>query len=179
VVTPAIIAILAAACRSAVIMRTGSISIFVMAVSIFGGAISGFGASTTRAAASGDYTTSQAAAGAQVYQQHCIQCHGASLQGNAGPALSGQAFAASLRFGKLTAQQLFDFIKTQMPADAPGSLTDQQYLDAMAFILSRNGYPAGSTLLNESTLGSVRLLPYPGPGGSHQQSGSDQQSSSK
>lgn len=34
-----------------------------------------------------------------------------------------------------------------MPARAPGSLADQDYLDVAAYILSENGYPAGSTAL--------------------------------
>jgi hypothetical protein len=35
-----------------------------------------------------------------------------------------------------------------MPAGAPGSLTHDQYTAIMAYILQKNGYPAGSTALD-------------------------------
>lgn len=114
------------------------------------------------AAAQGDYTLSQADAGRQVFSQHCAQCHGSNLEGEAGPALAGPKFASDLAYSKMSAQQLFEFITTQMPADAPGSLTKQQYEQAFAYILAQNGYPAGSMPLNEDTLGRIKLLPYPG-----------------
>jgi glucose dehydrogenase len=48
-----------------------------------------------------------------------------------------------------------------MPMDAPGSLQQQQYLDVLAFIFSKNGYPAGDTPMSKSTLATTPLLPYP------------------
>lgn len=131
------------------------------------------------AASNGDYTTQQARAGQHVFSQHCSECHGSNLQGEAGPPLKGQPFAANLRYGKMSAQQLFDFIKTQMPASAPGSLTRRQYLQALAYILSENGYPAGSTPVSSSTLASIKLLPYPGSGSSHQKGQSNSTTNSK
>ncbi len=127
---------------------------------------------TTASFASGDYTQSQAQAGKQVYSTHCALCHGTNLLGKAGPPLGGSQFASSLQFSKMSAQQLFDYMKTHMPANAPGSLSDQQYLDTLAYILSQNGYPAGSTALSSSTIANVKLLPYPSQGGSGQTTGS-------
>ncbi len=114
------------------------------------------------AASSGDYTQSQAHAGKQVYAQHCVQCHGANLQGKAGPPLAGSQFADNLRFSKMSAQQLYHFMKTHMPANAPGSLSDQQYRKVFAYLLAQNGYPAGSSPLSSNSLGTVEMLPYPG-----------------
>ena len=34
-----------------------------------------------------------------------------------------------------------------MPYDNPGSLTQEQYLDVISFVLARNGYPAGETAM--------------------------------
>jgi mono/diheme cytochrome c family protein len=116
------------------------------------------------AVARGDYAASQANAGQQLFAQHCAKCHGSNLEGEAGPPLAGPKFASNLAYSKISAPQLFDFIETQMPADAPGSLTKQQYEQAFAYILSRNGYPAGATPLNEATIGRIKLLPYPGRG---------------
>lgn len=80
------------------------------------------------------YTPAQARAGATVYAQHCEQCHGASLQGGAGPRLIGANFSK----GYPTSAALHDFIKTQMPANAPGSLSGAQYDDVTAFVLQQN-----------------------------------------
>jgi mono/diheme cytochrome c family protein len=131
------------------------------------------------AAATGDYTQDQAAAGQQVFTQYCAKCHGAQLAGQAGPPLAGPKFAANLRYSKMSAQQMFTFIKTQMPADKPASLSTQQYLRALAYILSKNGYPAGSTPLSEKTLGQVKLLPYPGSNGAQHNSQASTQTHSR
>ncbi len=117
------------------------------------------------AAASGDYTKAQATAGRQVFGQHCAKCHGSNLHGQSGPPLAGPKFKSNLEYSKMSAKQLFAFIKTQMPYDAPGSLKKKQYLQALSYILSKNGYPQGSTPLSEKALGNVKLLPYPGKGG--------------
>jgi mono/diheme cytochrome c family protein len=99
------------------------------------------------------YTAAQATAGQAVFAQNCAMCHGAALQGMAGPALVGQRFASAAK--DYTVGAIFGEIAEQMPAEAPGSLTHDQYVDALAFILSKNGYPAGSTALAyETSLGS-------------------------
>ena len=104
----------------------------------------------------GHYTRAQAASGAAVYSATCQQCHGVNLQGQSGPPLVGAAFHQYV--GKSgTAASLFDFISKQMPADKPGSLTQQQYLDVTAFLLSRNGFPAGDVPLTKSTLADVPI----------------------
>jgi alcohol dehydrogenase (cytochrome c) len=113
-------------------------------------------------AATGDYTQQQVSVGRQAFNQHCAKCHGGKLQGQAGPPLAGPKFESNLEYSKMSAQQMFDFISKQMPANAPGSLSKQQYLQVMAYILSKNGYPRGSTPLSKQTLKQVQLLPYPG-----------------
>lgn len=125
------------------------------------------------AAPTGDYTQAQAQAGKQVYASTCAACHGSNLKGQSGPALAGKAFASNLEYSKMTATQLFDFTKRHMPKNAPGSLSDDQYRQVFAYILSQNGYPAGQQQLSASTIGNVNLLPYPGQGSSG--SGSGQQ----
>jgi mono/diheme cytochrome c family protein len=99
------------------------------------------------------YTVAQARAGAAVFSQNCAMCHGAALGGEAGPPLVGQRFA-SAGSGE-TVGAMFDEIAGQMPAQAPGSLTHDQYAAVMAFILAKNGYPAGPAALDyNATLGS-------------------------
>jgi alcohol dehydrogenase (cytochrome c) len=119
--------------------------------------------SISEAQRTGHYTQAQAAAGAVVYSAKCSQCHGVNLQGQSGPALVGAVFQAYV--GKSgTAASLYDFIHTQMPADKPGSLSQQQYLNVTAFILSRNGYPAGDLPLTPGVLAQVSLHGTNAPG---------------
>src|SRR5882757_6736045 len=108
-----------------------------------------------QAKSNGDYTGAQASRGATLYTQYCAQCHGTNLQGESGPALTGQILRAA--YGAGTAAQLYDFISRQMPQDKPGTLSQQQYLDATAYVLSRNGFPAGNTPLGIGTLSQVRM----------------------
>ena len=91
------------------------------------------------------YTAAQATAGHADFETHCSMCHGKNLQGIAGPTLIGQSFAS--KSNNYTVAAIFDELSQQMPAGAPASLTNTQYADIMAFILSKNGYPAGSTPL--------------------------------
>jgi mono/diheme cytochrome c family protein len=99
------------------------------------------------------YTAAQATAGADVFSKNCAICHGAALQGEAGPTLLGQSFASPTN--NYTVGAIFGEIAEQMPAGAPGSLTHDQYTAVMAYILSKNGYPAGSTALDyNASLGS-------------------------
>lgn len=112
----------------------------------------------------GFYTESQAAHGKILFDDHCSMCHGAKLQGGAGPALSGEKFESSLEYSKLSAAQLFAFISSQMPYNDPGSLSETQYLAALSYIFKVNGYRGGSTELSKARLKCLALLPYPGRG---------------
>ena len=83
----------------------------------------------------------QAAASAQqpsdgraAYQQACAECHGPRLQGGAhGPALSGLAFTSV--WGERTADELFDYLRSEMPPGQAGSLGDAAYRRIVALIL--------------------------------------------
>lgn len=129
---------------------------------------SGFAVAQAAAPSSGDYTQQQARAGQPVFANRCASCHGSNMQGQSGPPLAGSNFASNLQFSKQTAKQLFDFAKQQMPADAPGSLSDKQYREVFAYILSKNGYPAGHKQLTDQSVSSIKLLPYPGKNGQSQ-----------
>lgn len=109
----------------------------------------------------GDYTKEQAQIGAQIYSGTCSVCHGSKLQGGAAPALTGTVFAQSLKATYSTASPLFALISTQMPVNNPGSLSKQQYTQVLAFILAKNGYPAGNAPLDAAHMDEVALLPYP------------------
>ena len=92
------------------------------------------------------YTPAQAKAGADVFAQNCAACHGAGLHGGVGPALTGQSFAGPASHA--TVGTIFSVIAEQMPADRPGGLSHTEYENVMAYILSQNGYMAGSSALD-------------------------------
>jgi hypothetical protein len=59
--------------------------------------------------------------------------------------LTGAEFNAG--WTDLTLDDLFERIKTTMPGDAPGSLPGEQVADILAFVLSKDGFPAGQSEL--------------------------------
>ena len=94
----------------------------------------------------GIYTAAQADRGKEVYVASCAGCHGDMLDGSGQiPPLAGSEFLDNWKGQTLA--DLFDKMKTTMPASSPGSLTDEQNIDVLAFLLSFNKYPAGSAEL--------------------------------
>jgi PQQ-dependent dehydrogenase (methanol/ethanol family) len=89
------------------------------------------------------FTADQAERGRTVYGQQCASCHGGALEGRGAPALNGPAFAAKWLSGEHTFGDL-DHAVRLMPKQAPSSLPARDYADAMAYILSANGYPAAA-----------------------------------
>ncbi|MDB5702181.1 MAG: cytochrome c [Sphingomonadales bacterium] len=110
------------------------------------------------AASSGAYTDAQAARGKAQYSAHCASCHGEDLAGaDVAPPLSGGTFGGNWK-GQ-TAGALATRIRTTMPLDNPGSLGTAAVADVSAYILSKNGYPAGKTELphEASLLQSIKI----------------------
>jgi alcohol dehydrogenase (cytochrome c) len=84
------------------------------------------------ASAAVPYTAVQVTAGAAVYAKYCLSCHGAKLQGVAGPALTGPGFAHA----NLNVTQIDTIVTQQMPLTAPGSLSKSDYAAVMAYMLA-------------------------------------------
>ena len=89
--------------------------------------------------------------GATLYGAKCASCHGDAGQGGKAPAVVGKAALpldprpGSKRGGQFkTALDVFQFVKTAMPGDAPGSLTDDEYRAIIAFDLKANGVDLGA-----------------------------------
>jgi len=97
------------------------------------------------------FDQAQAAHGKALYSAACAKCHGAQLQGMAGPALQGPAFAPASN-AHLTIGAVYTYMATNMPADKPGKMKDQDYADIMAFLLSSNGYRAGGAKMTADTV---------------------------
>ena len=86
----------------------------------------------------GYYTAEQSRRGQEVFEGICAECHYAS-------EFRGRDFEWTWR--RQTARDLFERMAETMPEDNPGSLTDQQYVDVVAYVLSLNEYPAGQVEL--------------------------------
>ena len=118
-------------------------------------------ASRAWAADVGLFTEAQAARGRAIYEQYCVACHGARLEGNPGAPLAGAAFISRWADGNHTLDDLFYIVRSLMPYNAPGSLSRQQNADVTAYILKANDYPVGETELPPVTavLKKVTLQP--------------------
>ena len=95
----------------------------------------------TKSIWSGIYTEAQATAGEASYGDHCANCHGDDLAGiERAPAVAGGTFIQTWHGASL--KKLFERIEL-MPPEKPKSLTPQQYVDLLAYLLSANRFPAG------------------------------------
>jgi mono/diheme cytochrome c family protein len=84
------------------------------------------------------------AAGSEVYAAECAQCHGDRGQGGTGPVvIGGNRRIASYQ----TTERLYDYVSRTMPFDSPGSLSEQQYWDAIAYLLDENDLLPADTVL--------------------------------
>ena len=88
------------------------------------------------------FTTNQAARGAEVYRSTCARCHAATQW-------QGGTFAAGWQGRRLS--DFFDLVSTTMPQDAPGTLTQRQYVDVTAYVLKLAGYAGGDVALTPDT----------------------------
>lgn len=84
------------------------------------------------------FTAEQADRGEDTFENVCAYCHSES-------EFSGSRFMSS--WGGAPVGQFFQLLRATMPYDAPGSLTQQQYTDVVAYILSLNDFPEGDTEL--------------------------------
>ncbi|MBM3820419.1 MAG: cytochrome c, partial [Acidimicrobiia bacterium] len=117
-----------------------------------------------QALASPTYTAAQAAAGKDVYTQHCASCHGANLDdGEFAPPLRGVEFRQ--RWGGRPAEALFTYTSTRMPPAMPGGLGDERYAQLLAFVLEQNGVAAGTRALpSDAAALTPMVLPAAPPG---------------
>ena len=105
----------------------------------------------------GVYTLGQAKRGA-LKSGLCIECHGDGFVGGPAPELAGADFAANWE-GR-SVGDLFDLIRLTMPDNDPGALSREEYADLVAYILSVNKFPTGTTEIGTSLapLQQIRIL---------------------
>lgn len=94
----------------------------------------------------GVYTDGQAERGRTAYAQACASCHADDLRGKSTvPSLVEESF--TFLWADMSLGDLFERTRLLMPSDRPGSLPPTTYADIIAFIVSKNGFPAGSVEL--------------------------------
>lgn len=106
----------------------------------------------------GVYTAEQAQQGKSIYEKECASCHGESLEGKGkNVPLTGDAF-----LNKWTDQTMADlFMKTNttMPASSPGTLSPDETVRVLAYVLQVNKFPSGKGELptDPDALGAIKI----------------------
>lgn len=110
-----------------------------------------------RSTGQGVYSREQWMRGRDVYAGLCAGCHQAVTH-------VGPQFSTSWAGKKLS--ELFGFLRERMPKNDPGSLSEQEYVDVMSYMLRLNGMPAGvdelpadSVALTKIRIDSSRVSP--------------------
>ena len=95
----------------------------------------------------GVYTEEQAERGRTVFHQ-CTLCHGTRGDGvdadpdqPAAPAAAGRSFLRN--WDGRNVDSLYQFTRATMPQQNPGFLSDQEYIDAIAYMFELSGLPPG------------------------------------
>ena len=92
----------------------------------------------------------EAAEGRDVYDGRCKSCHTAISH-------TGAPFRAN--WDKKPLADLYDYMVEKMPKDAPGTLSEEEYTQVLAYVLRMNGMPAGTDNLSSDrkVLKSIRI----------------------
>ena len=101
-------------------------------------------------APAGLFSQAQANRGRDQFRSMCTECHTAG-------EFSDQTF--KVKWARRSVGDLYEFIHTSMPDDAPGILTEAQALDLVSYILEMNGFAPGSRQMeaDQAALDGVSL----------------------
>ncbi|HSQ68193.1 MAG TPA: c-type cytochrome [Polyangiaceae bacterium] len=116
------------------------------------------------------HSANQVEWGQKLYGEYCAECHGDKGQGNANdkhapPVVGKEALPLHPREGAKravdfhTAADVAAFVVKNMPGDAPGSLTPEEYYAILAFDLHANGVDLAGKQVDATTAASFVLHP--------------------
>ncbi|HJN45530.1 MAG: c-type cytochrome [Vicinamibacterales bacterium] len=116
----------------------------------------------------GVFTEAQATRGQTVYAGACAICHGRRLNGAPDdPDMRSTPPLARARFVRVwegrSLATLFEYTRAAMPEDNPSSLTDQENVDVIAYVLSVGGMPVGDDELQADPRSLARVVIEPRP----------------
>ena len=116
----------------------------------------------------GVFTEAQAARGRAIYSGACALCHGRRLNGapddpdmRSTPPLARARFLRVWEGRSLAA--LYEYTRATMPEDNPSSLTEQEYVDIVAYMLSVGGMSTGDDELQTDAQSLARVIFGPQP----------------
>ncbi len=114
----------------------------------------------------GVFTEPQARRGEAVYEGACGICHGRRLNGAPDdPDMRSTPPLARARFLRVwegrSLATLFEYTRATMPEDNPSSLTEQEYVDVIAYMLTVGGMPAGDDELQPDPQSLARVVIRP------------------
>lgn len=93
------------------------------------------------------YTAAQAGRGEALYKELCLSCHPVeTYTGNVFLTWQGRSLA-----------ELLEFLREKMPKNDPGSLTDEEYAEVIAYLLRLNAMPVGAAPL-PAEVKALRLI---------------------
>jgi mono/diheme cytochrome c family protein len=116
----------------------------------------------------GVYTEAQARRGELIYPSICGRCHGRKLDGAPddpdflpAPPIAGPKFLRQWNGASLAA--LFEYTQTAMPSMNPGSLSDREFADVVAYTLEVTGAPPGPAELvpDAGAMAGIAIEPEP------------------
>lgn len=100
------------------------------------------------------FSAEQADRGRDMFRATCTECHYSS-------EFSDSQF--KFKWSRRTAGSLYQLIQTSMPETAPGSLSEEESVDLVSYILRMNGFEPGDgelaadrAVLDEISLASIR-----------------------
>lgn len=128
------------------------------------GALAQTGATRTPSIRDGVFTAEQARRGKTAYTGPCDRCHGFKLDGASddpdmlpAPPVAGPKFLR--KWNGRTLASLFEYVRTTMPSNNPGYLSDAEVADIVAYMLSSSGVPPGSGELRPDALAAIVIEP--------------------
>ena len=123
-------------------------------------------ASELRSIRDGIFTAEQALRGQAAYTGPCDRCHGYKLDGAAddpdmlpAPPVAGPKFLRKWNGRSLA--ELLEYMRATMPANNPGYLSDREWADIVAYMLSVSGMPAGGEALRPDLEALARIAIVP------------------
>jgi hypothetical protein len=96
----------------------------------------------------GVYTYQQSQRGSDIYAGNCRSCHTPETH-------TGPVFTTTWQ-GR-TLADLYTYVRDRMPKNDPGSLSPQEYIDVIAYVLRMNKLPMGELELAADSLALSRV----------------------
>lgn len=95
----------------------------------------------------GAFTAEQAERGKRVYDSYCFNCHPAAYYEARLPIWENASVG-----------RLFDTLSSTMPEENPGFLSNNEYLDVLAYIFWITGSPSGDSELTTSNMEAITIV---------------------